>query len=488
MKLTYLLFACCMTLPSLNAVAAKLQIVFTSNIPNIIDDDDKVGITQLAGFYENLEKRNPQGVLFLHGGDSLFPNALSNYDQGAHMIDVLNHLPISLMFANQSEFSLGVDNLSLRAYEASFPLILSNIVDTRTWDSIEGIQPSYILSANNIDVGVFSLVDSSITSNYVIPNVTLLDLQNSIDDSAESLKEQGADFIVLMSEEDLLVKLEGVDLSEIDLLLLANSGEDYVDLNAKPVRVKSGGQDGEVALISIDTQHNIEATIQSYASSQSSLQLELVIQAYVNRIDSFLSQYLYTTTQEISTKREDSRVKETVFGNLVADAIRAYLSADIAIVNSGSIRGERIYPKGSQISRLDIRQELPFGSAVYAIELTPQELKKVLEHSLSGLPQAKGQFLQVSGINIEYDSQLPAGKRIISLKRNGQALTQNTYSLAVSEYLLKGGDGYAMIANKKPMSNQHYSRLTWEIVSEYLLANENLVSADIGKRLIDLSQ
>ena len=49
----------------------------------------------------------------------------------------------------------------------------------------------------------------------------------------------------------------------------------------------------------------------------------------------------------------------TGYFDLVADAIRAGTGADIALINGGSLRGDRIYPRRSAISRGDVRAELP---------------------------------------------------------------------------------------------------------------------------------
>ena len=40
------------------------------------------------------------------------------------------------------------------------------------------------------------------------------------------------------------------------------------------------------------------------------------------------------------------RSGETNLGDLVADAMRAEVDADVTILNSGGIRGDRIYPAG----------------------------------------------------------------------------------------------------------------------------------------------
>ena len=48
-------------------------------------------------------------------------------------------------------------------------------------------------------------------------------------------------------------------------------------------------------------------------------------------------------------------------GNVIADAMRADVGADVAITNGGGIRGNKVYPEGTTLTRRDIVAELPFG-------------------------------------------------------------------------------------------------------------------------------
>ena len=57
------------------------------------------------------------------------------------------------------------------------------------------------------------------------------------------------------------------------------------------------------------------------------------------------------------------RASETNLGNLVADAIRADAKTDIAITNSGSIRGNRVFPAGP-LTRRTLIEIHPFDNVV----------------------------------------------------------------------------------------------------------------------------
>ena len=57
------------------------------------------------------------------------------------------------------------------------------------------------------------------------------------------------------------------------------------------------------------------------------------------------------------------RAGETNLGDLFADAIRADAAADVAIMNAGSIRGDRIYPAGPLTTRTLLEMH-PFGNVI----------------------------------------------------------------------------------------------------------------------------
>ncbi len=69
-----------------------------------------------------------------------------------------------------------------------------------------------------------------------------------------------------------------------------------------------------------------------------------------------------TTTTELDTRTSTVRSRESAFGDVLADAVRASTQAEIAIVNGGSIRADTIYPPGTTLTRRDILTELPFGN------------------------------------------------------------------------------------------------------------------------------
>ena len=182
-----------------------------------------------------------------------------------------------------------------------------------------------------------------------------------------------------------------------------------------------------------------------------------------------LNEELARTSQSFDTLRPTVRTRESAFGNIVTDALREAAQTDIAIINGGAIRGEKEYTSDAVITRRDIAEELPFRSRIMVVELTGAQLLLGLENGLSQVEGAKGRFLQMSGLEMVFDGSKPIGSRLLSATVDGRAVEPNQkYTVAMSDYLANGGDGFAMFNNAKRLGfSQQVTPLISDIVISY---------------------
>jgi 5'-nucleotidase/UDP-sugar diphosphatase len=174
----------------------------------------------------------------------------------------------------------------------------------------------------------------------------------------------------------------------------------------------------------------------------------LLVDEYNQRLNRLLNQKIGFFGTEVQTTRNLIRTMEMPFGNLIADALKDYAETDIGLINGGVIRGNKTYTKGATITRRDIATELPFRTNVTVLSLTGEQLTQALENSVSEVEFMKGRFLQVSGITFTYSIKKPAGERIQTINVNGRPLDpKQKYSVATSDYLANGGDGYDVFLN-----------------------------------------
>jgi 5'-nucleotidase / UDP-sugar diphosphatase len=114
-------------------------------------------------------------------------------------------------------------------------------------------------------------------------------------------------------------------------------------------------------------------------------------------------------------RRPAIRVEETNLGNLMADALRsaaedraAEFGIDdsvpfVGLQNGGGIRNDTLIPAGN-ITRLDAFAIAPFPNFVSVVEdVTPAELKLLLENAYSGVERVDGRFGHLSNLRVEVD-------------------------------------------------------------------------------------
>lgn len=134
------------------------------------------------------------------------------------------------------------------------------------------------------------------------------------------------------------------------------------------------------------------------------------------------------------------------------------------------------------LTRRDVQRELPFGGNVYVVEVNADKIKQLLEHGVFRVEDLDGRFLQVSGLHYEYDGSKPVGQRIMSIKNaQGQPLEKGRYTLAISDYMLEGGDGYNFSDVTVISDNLSSQRLVWNIVSDYLEQFDTISPAIEGR-------
>lgn len=157
------------------------------------------------------------------------------------------------------------------------------------------------------------------------------------------------------------------------------------------------------------------------------------------------------------------RWKESNLGNLISDAYRAHFQTDIAVMNGGGIRAN--IPAG-KITERNIRAVLPFGNQIVKVELSGHEIRKLLEHGVSEVEKKSGRFLQISGASYCYNPMQKMGERIgrILIGKDSLELAK-TYSIALPQFILDGGDGFTIAAKR---DTRQEPDIDVELVRKYL--------------------
>ena len=487
---TVLYLVCiCSLLVATECHSHQLTILYAAELPLIKN--------QPSGSYANLStlvsqiRQAPEPTLFLFGGGSLAPSMLSSLDRGAHIIDILNTIEPDAMGIAKREFSYFEDELSLRAYEAAFPLVLSNATDPLTKRELEGTRQDIIITKGKINVGILTVIDAASSEKYLLHRLKINSPYDSIISRARALRERGADFIVLMISDELPFINKLLRESTVDIVFRndpyyekpVSSDEmplpNYVIVtkDATAAKVDVQWPDGKTQDATFDVDYLV---LKNYAEDPVVAQQ---VSTYEHRITSLLSEPLTRLTTPMNTARSAVRTRENGFGNVVSDALKEASHSDVALVNGGAIRGNRSYREGHVLTREDISSELPFRNHIRVLKISGADLKLALENGVSTIEDSTGRFPHVSGMQFKVLLSAAPGNRVRDLMINGVPVDdQHIYSLATADYLASGGDGYNSLKRGTEVTFSHQvTPLIADIVISVLRRKPSLAATESGR-------
>jgi 2',3'-cyclic-nucleotide 2'-phosphodiesterase (5'-nucleotidase family) len=206
-----------------------------------------------------------------------------------------------------------------------------------------------------------------------------------------------------------------------------------------------------------------------------------VAASYESRLGSELDTVVGTSTVDLdATGRR--QIEETALSNLVADALRADVAADVAVANAGGLRGNRIYPAGP-LTRRTLLAMHPFGNIVCKLSVSGRVLLDALNSGVSQLPAGSGQFPQVSGLTMAVRLGAPAATRVTNVRIGGVPLDlAKTYTVAMPDFVMNGGDNYAMFPGQKVLVDAQSGDLVVTALEKYVAAR-GTVSPSVDGRI-----
>ncbi|MEP1383420.1 MAG: 5'-nucleotidase C-terminal domain-containing protein [Paraglaciecola sp.] len=451
----------------------QATIVFTANMADVSAKGGK-SYSRLATVLKQQRNENKM-TIFVFGGGSVGPSPMSSFDRGSHIIDLLNTLEPDLMTITKREFSYFEDELSLRSYEAAFPLIASNIFDPLTQGNQDGLHQYALIAKPGIKIGFINIVEKEVVTEYLLKRIEVVPPEAVVHSLANLLKAQGADLVALTYSKPLLLYQDFLNSDIIDFAInIRTDGENFNQsiithkynfrISEKNNALKLGlqWQDSEKLDLYIEKE---EIEVGDYLEDP---EVALQVSSYNTRLDRLLNQHIGTLKTPMNSIRKSVRTEENAMANFIVDAMREYVKADVAILNGGSIRGGKTYTANSILTRKDIALELPFRSRLIKVSVTGADIKTILEHGVSAVEELKGRYPHVSGIKFKYDTANARGSRVTSITFNGKAVIPTAiYSLATSDYLIGGGDEYPLIKSADSTSQTNASL---PLISEVIIS------------------
>jgi 2',3'-cyclic-nucleotide 2'-phosphodiesterase (5'-nucleotidase family) len=431
-------------------------------------------------------------VVFAHGGDTLSPSLMSGFDRGAHIIALTNMIPPDIFAPGNHEFDFGPEIFAQRMREAKFPIYAANLRGP-DGKALSGIEDRRIVTLDGVRIGLTGIAHDQTPRMSTSGDLKFLPTVATAREQAETLRREGADFVVAVAHADRRQGYDIVATRAVDLVLTGHNHDLFINYDGRNAMVESSYDAHYVVAIDVTIHVRTERgerkvtwwpqfRVIDTATVTPDPDVAAAVAKYEQDFSRELDVPIATTAVELDSRNATVRTREAAIGNLIADALRLATRADAAVMNGGGIRAGRIYPPGSKITRRDVMAELPFNNRVVPVEIKGSALRAALENGLSALPEAHGKFPQISGMAITVDLQRPPGSRIVDMTVGGAPLDpEKLYKVAIQDFLARGGDGYVEFRDAKRLMPDDDAPLVTNEVIIHLRVLETVTTGVEGR-------
>ena len=478
--------------------------------------DDSIGYAGLAAYKSEMEAQyGADRVTLVDAGDAIQGGAVGTLSDGAYVIDIMNQVGYDLAVPGNHEFDYGTGNfLDLATNRAKFPYLSCNFRELATGSTVlnsywiedyDGVKVAYV------GISTPESLSKTTPAHFQDGNgVFLYDffqgadglyLYTAVQAAVNDARAQGADYVVAIghlgntgitpayTSEAVISHTTG-----IDAFIDGHSHETYERTvsNAageKVILVQTGTKLNAIGKVVIEpaTGNISSGLVTDYAEKDpaASAFIESLMADFSDTLNQVVASSDVTlTTMDPATGLRRIRNDETNLGDLVADAYRVVMGADIGMVNGGGIRADI---EAGNVTYEDIINVHPYGNEMCLAVATGQEILDALELGAMNAPLEDGGFQHVSGLTYTIDLSVPSSVvldatgsfagvagpyRVPNVLVNGQPLNVNsTYTVASHNYMIKeGGSGFNMFMDNTLLQDCTMldNQLLIDYITEYL--------------------
>ncbi|TMW67684.1 hypothetical protein Poli38472_011304 [Pythium oligandrum] len=419
--------------------SARVVILSVNDVYELFPNDDGVGgVAKFATLLARTKASIPSDtkVIITLNGDFLWRSELDRKDKGPMMMDVMHQLGIEYVVMGNHEFDFGAPYLQELLETARFTSLGSNIRSTSDGELLRGLVDTTIIPLDNgLKLGMFGVCTTETGEEpFAGDTVRFEDEIPHARRCVEALKAQGADVIVglthlkMKHDKRLARQVPGVALilgghdheprtEFIGNTMIHKSGKDACWLAKIELQLHKTSSRLLGSRTSVDYQWQMVSN-RGYPPDQRCLAL---LQEYTDRVRAEEeAEGKYVSISKSATAldgtRTGCRTDECNVGNLIADALRCVLGADVGLLQARLIKGDKRSAPGASITPKWLEETLPQLKTTLVIELSVKELRKALLHMLRRYPFMSASMPQVSGFQFVYDISDPDNSLISSMR------------------------------------------------------------------------
>ncbi len=391
-------------------------------------------------------KSGPQPYLLLDSGDFANGTVETRNSKGIKAVQIMNKLGYDATTLGNHEFDFKAKNFPAIVDALDFPMLAANFFEKDTQKYPPHILPYLITEKNGVKFAVIGLGNRTPTNPadgyyFTKPLVALGNALNEVE-------KQHPDVVVVIVHDSIADDKHGTKSYLADIakeyagrVHVVFGGHAHKQVQNRYVNgvlfVESGCYVDNVSKVTVTTDDKTG----KFVSAKSELIPLIVaktgedkeIKKYVDTLREPGVDEVVGTTSDVISKMPTAKDRlDSPLNNLVADQMRAYAHAPIAIHNNGGTRVDM--PKGP-VTKRDIIEIHPFDNTITRVKVSGKFLKKFIKKGF-----APRSLFTYSGLEITYKTSKKGKIKDIQIFFNGKPLeNKKEYEIVTNSYIAGGG-------------------------------------------------
>ena len=491
-------------------IIALAMLIFNIEIPSFAKDQEEIVILyendvhcEIYGYLSlsalrNELKQEYEHVGIVSSGDFLQGGSYGSISKGEYIVRIMNLVGYDAIAIGNHEFDYGLERLFELTDMLETKPLSANFMKIGEGECFE---PYSIVTYGDVKIAYIGITTPGTPEKTSFPTQFEDENKNPIytfnkDNMAavvqkniDKARAEGADFVIALShlgdnENDYTARALVSEIVGLDVVLDAHShsvieSDTLIDKEGNAVVYSSTGTKFEnigKLVISGDKITTELISLESYTETDPVLYEGIVqINAEYGEIaNKKIADSAYDLITEDADGNRIIRNSETNLGNLIADAFRTVLGADISYFNGGGIRTDI---KAGEITYNNLLNVVPFSNTGVVVEVDGATVLKMLNVAVEAWPEEDGSFPHISGITFFVNTLGEPGDRVYNAKilnsETGkyEALElDKKYTIAsINFILLEGGGGMDMFEGARVVNDTGI--LDIHILESYIASN-----------------
>lgn len=484
------------TILGLIALTMSCQIIMAQKSIVILYENDVHcridGYTKMAGLRDAINSSDTAYAAAVCCGDFLQGNTTGAISKGQYITDILRLMDYHALTLGNHEFDYGVPRMRKLLEDAGTPVTCVNLYEAGEPEPMYA--PYVIHQYGNKKIAYIGACTPETMilegySFYDTNGILLYDLKPKtfytlVQQAVDAARAEGADYVVLLSHVGETPQSMGFSSHRlvnntrgIDIVLDGHShevieGAKVKNLDGKEIIVtQTGTQFAHVGKLVITPDGRfISQLIKCHDIPYENTKVTATVDSIRQKVKAVTSEVVAHSDYRLVVSDENDqwvvRGEETNAGDLVADAYRYALKADIGFENGGGIRND--IPAGD-ITYGNIIGMLPYDNTLRRIMVSGEQLQQMLTRCTALVPVLDGNFPQCSGLRFTIHSKSHTVSDIEILQEDGSYTPvdmKRSYSVALTNYNHEGGGFYDCF--KKCVVLQESSLRYYEALADYM--------------------